>query len=120
MLVKLLAPVLFMTRAVTRLLTHGERSPVTRAEIGALVSAAVRDGTVELEQQKLFANALKIDEIKVSVCPYLTPTTLDLAKAYRDVGVEQIIVFVIAGEAGELEAQLDQLAESVVLPARDL
>lgn len=61
-----------------------------------------------------------LDEIKVSVCPYLTPTTLELAREYRDAGVDQIIVFALASDPAGIVDVLDELAESVVEPARAL
>ena len=62
----------------------------------------------------------KLEEIKVSICPYLAPVTLDLVKSYREVGVDQLIVFGLANDSDELVAVLDSLAESIVEPARAL
>ena len=61
-----------------------------------------------------------IEEVKVSVCPYLRPVTLESVEAYRDAGVDQLIVFAMAADVDELRSVLDSLAESVVAPARSL
>ena len=61
-----------------------------------------------------------IEEIQVSICPYLTPVTLDLVRAYRKVGVDQVIVFAMGADPADLERALDGLARSVVEPARRL
>ena len=51
------------------------------------------------------------------MCPYLRPPSLDLVKRYRDAGVDQVIVFAVAGNADGLRASLDALAKQVVEPA---
>jgi probable F420-dependent oxidoreductase len=67
---------------------------------------------------RLNAHGRKRADIKVSICPYLRPMTRDLARRYRDAGVDQLIVFMIATSPDELRESLDELAEEVVEPAR--
>jgi probable F420-dependent oxidoreductase len=59
-------------------------------------------------------------DVELSVCPYFRPADLDLVKRYRDVGVDQVILLLIAPRAEELRRSLDDLAESIVEPARRL
>jgi probable F420-dependent oxidoreductase len=60
------------------------------------------------------------DEILVSVSPYLQPVDLDRVKRYRDAGVEQIIVTLVALTEDDILRTLDDLAESILEPARSL
>jgi probable F420-dependent oxidoreductase len=62
----------------------------------------------------------RLDEVEVSICPYLAPVDLDLVKKYADIGVDQVIVFVLASDADELTRALDTLAEQIVVPAGGL
>jgi probable F420-dependent oxidoreductase len=105
----------------------GESGPALRrvADLGQgwygydLDPAGARECIGKLE--KLLAERDRaIDDVKVSVCPYLRPPTLDMIKAYRDAGVDQVIVFTIGNTPDELKAVLDLLAESIVEPARRL
>jgi probable F420-dependent oxidoreductase len=59
-------------------------------------------------------------DVLVSVCSYLREPTRELAERYREAGVDQLILFAVAGSLGALEARLDQLAEEIVEPARAL
>jgi probable F420-dependent oxidoreductase len=59
-------------------------------------------------------------EIQVSVCPYLRGADLDAVKRYRDVGVDQVVLLVLAPDADEAHRTLDVLAETVAEPARRL
>jgi hypothetical protein len=59
-------------------------------------------------------------ELQVAVCPYLRPADLDLVKRYRDLGVDQVILFAVAPTPDELRAVLDRLAETILVPAQAL
>jgi len=59
-------------------------------------------------------------EVQLAVCPYLRPADLDLVKRYRDLGVDQVVLFAFAATPDELRGVLDHLAESIVEPARSL
>ena len=61
-----------------------------------------------------------IDEIKVSVCPYLRPTDVELLERYHEAGVDQVIVFVPAMSTEDLAASIDRLAVDVVAAAAKL
>jgi len=68
----------------------------------------------------LEARGRRRSDVTISVCPYLRPPSLDLVKRYRDAGVDQVIVFAVAGNADGLRASLDALAKQVVEPAARL
>jgi probable F420-dependent oxidoreductase len=59
-------------------------------------------------------------DVTVSVCPYLRSADLDLVKRYRDVGVDQVILLLVARDPDELRSGLDRLAATIVEPARRL
>ena len=59
-------------------------------------------------------------EIQVSISPYMQPIGLDEVKRYRDAGVDQVIFLVVADNRDALQARLDELAKTIVQPARSL
>ncbi|MGH7787577.1 MAG: LLM class F420-dependent oxidoreductase [Candidatus Binatia bacterium] len=59
-------------------------------------------------------------DVQVSISPYMNPCDLDVVKRYRDAGVDQVIIMVVAFSPDELVATLDMLANSIVEPARAL
>jgi CBS domain containing-hemolysin-like protein len=61
----LLAPVLVLTRGLTRLLWRGEPRRVSRGEIAALVAAASSQGAIRADESRLLANALRFEGVKV-------------------------------------------------------
>ena len=65
LLIRLLLPIVAATRALTRLLVKQEKTPITRAEIAALLAAAAGQGTVRRDQKRVFDNVLQLDEILV-------------------------------------------------------
>jgi hypothetical protein len=80
------------------------------------------DDYVSLEtlDRLLAARGRSRRDVHLSVCPYFGPADLDLVKRYRDVGVDQVILILIAPRAEELRRSLDRLAETIVEPARRL
>ena len=73
-LMRLLAPVLVMARALTRLLMRGSEHPFSRGELAAVIETASREGALSTEQSHLFANLLRFDEIQVE--DVMTPRTV--------------------------------------------
>jgi probable F420-dependent oxidoreductase len=59
-------------------------------------------------------------EIAVSVCPYMRPVDGDAVRRYRDAGVDQLILLVVAGSRDALLTRLDELAKTALDPARSL
>jgi probable F420-dependent oxidoreductase len=57
-----------------------------------------------------------LGDIDVVVCPYMLPIDLDAVKRYRDLGVSQVILLLIAPDVRELESTMDRLAETFVVP----
>lgn len=68
----------------------------------------------------LHARGRKRAAVQVSISPYMTPTDFDLVQRYRDAGVDQVIVLIVALERDGLLAALDMFAEMLVEPARRL
>lgn len=62
----------------------------------------------------------RLEEIEVSVCPYLRSVDYELAAAYREARVDQLILFVAAAGIDDLRSRLDSAARSVLEPARGL
>jgi probable F420-dependent oxidoreductase len=58
-------------------------------------------------------------ELRVVVCPYMNSADLDLVKRYREAGVDQVVLMVLASQ-GNLPAALDRLANEIAEPARRL
>jgi probable F420-dependent oxidoreductase len=56
-------------------------------------------------------------DIMVSVCPYLRPIDFDGAGRYRDAGVDQVILLLLATSVDELRRTLGTLAKTIVEPA---
>jgi probable F420-dependent oxidoreductase len=59
-------------------------------------------------------------EIEISISPYLRPIGPDALPRYRDAGVDQLILPVVAGSRDGLLARLDELAKTMVEPAAGL
>jgi probable F420-dependent oxidoreductase len=62
----------------------------------------------------------KRTEIQISVSPYFQPIDFDAIRRYRDAGVDQVILLVVAGNRDSLLAHLDALAKTFVEPAQGL
>lgn len=61
-----------------------------------------------------------MDELEVSICPYMKSLDLDKVKRYRDVGIDRVIVACMLPSTNDIVPTLDLLAESLVEPARRL
>lgn len=64
-LTTLLAPVLILSGALTRMLTRGGDDAVSRGEVAAIIDTATREGTLSPEESKMHANLLRFDEVQV-------------------------------------------------------
>ena len=69
-----LAPLLTLSRSLTRLVGHAQPSAVSRAEVGALVALAARQGALQLEESRVVSNVLGLEA--VSVADVMTPRTV--------------------------------------------
>lgn len=69
-----LAPLLFMTRLLTKLFTRETKKPISRAELAALLGIATREGTLRRDESRLFDNVLRLEE--VTVADVMTPRTV--------------------------------------------
>jgi len=59
-------------------------------------------------------------EVRINICPYMQASDFDTVQRYRDAGVEQVTLMPIAFDPDGVRALLDQLAETIVEPARRL
>ena len=57
------------------------------------------------------------EDVQISLCPYMRPATGDLIRAYRDAGVDRVILLAAAQDAEGLVTTLDQLANTIVAKA---
>ena len=64
----------------------------------------------------LAANGRTRDEIEISVCPYLKGRDTDFIKGYADVGVDQVILLLLAFDEPGLLSTLDALSRTIVEP----
>jgi len=74
---------------------------------------------VQLDEDLAFEGRRR-EEIRVSVTPYTRACDLDLVRRYRDIGVDQVILFAFVEDARALEGTIESLAEEIVEPARKL
>lgn len=74
-LMKALAPILYMTRLITRWLTRGRSEPsISRREVAAMVSLAAQQGTMKAEITRAVSNLLRFEDIRVR--DVMTPRTV--------------------------------------------
>ncbi len=69
-----LKPLLFLTHFLTRLVSRGERRPISRGELLAMVEMAADEGTLDQGRQQVLTNVLKFDGIPISAI--MTPRTV--------------------------------------------
>ena len=73
-LMKGLAPILFVTRGLTRLIAREEAAAVSRLEVKAMVEMAEEAGSIELHERRAVDNLLHLDQILVE--DVMTPRTV--------------------------------------------
>jgi probable F420-dependent oxidoreductase len=59
-----------------------------------------------------------IDDVEISVCPYMREATPEMIKQYREAGVDRVIVVAASRDGDQLVKSLDAIASSIVEPAR--
>jgi len=69
-----LAPVLLLTRSLTRLISHGGAAEVSKAEVSALVALARSQGALRAQESTLVDNVLRLEAVTVS--DVMTPRTV--------------------------------------------
>lgn len=62
----------------------------------------------------------KPSDVEVSICPYMQSVDFDAVRRYRDAGVDQIVLMILAPDAKSVPAALDPVAEAIVAPAQAL
>ncbi|MGE3166456.1 MAG: hemolysin family protein [Planctomycetota bacterium] len=73
-LIRLMSPVLFVTRAFTRLLAHDRGVRMSRGEIMAFIAMATKEGALEAEESEVFSNFLQFQELTIE--EVMTPRTV--------------------------------------------
>lgn len=69
-----LAPVLYVTRLLTRMIAPGGTPRMSRSELAALLGIAAREGAIRTQESQVFENVLELEEIKVE--DVMTPRTV--------------------------------------------
>jgi probable F420-dependent oxidoreductase len=75
------------------------------------------DEPLERLDAALAAEGRSRSDIELTVCPYFNPTTPADVDAYRERGVDRLVVLCLAFTDEMLESSLDQLAKEVLAPA---
>ena len=68
----------------------------------------------------LDAEGRKLGDVEIAVSPYGTPCDLDMLKRYRDVGVDQVILFALSAEPEALYGEIDRYTDTLVVPGSDV
>jgi probable F420-dependent oxidoreductase len=66
----------------------------------------------------LAAEGRSRDDIQLTVCPYFNPVDAAAIEGYRERGVDRLVVVCLGFDVDGLRTQLDQLATTVLQPAR--
>jgi len=106
----------------------GESTPALKrvAEVGDGwfgVNVSVEDAQAKIARIKQYAQAAGRGAVKFSFAasPGLgLPIEMDMIKRYRDVGVDQVIVGAIPSDAKGMKAEIERLAEKLVVPSAKL
>jgi len=59
-----------------------------------------------------------INDVDVALCPYANPCDADTLRRYEDQGVDQVIMAAFVPGQNEMEAAIDEIAESLIIPAK--
>lgn len=73
-LVRMMGPVLFLSRAITGLLTRGGAQGLSRRELAAVIGMASREGVISPEESAMFTNLLRFNTVQVE--DVMTPRTV--------------------------------------------
>ena len=71
-------------------------------------------------ERLLGARGRRRADVEISVCPYLRRPDLDLVKRYREVGVDQVVLLLLGADVAALRRTLDELTETIAVPAQRL
>lgn len=74
LLMRLMAPVLVISGAITRMLTRGRMTGLSRGELSAVIGMASRDGAISAEESRIFVNLLRFNHVQVE--DVMTPRTV--------------------------------------------
>jgi len=83
-----LGPLLTLSRSITRLVGHARPSGVSRAEVGALVALAARQGALQHDESRAVSNILRLGGL--TVADVMTPRTV-VAMAPQSMTLEEFL-----------------------------
>jgi CBS domain containing-hemolysin-like protein len=69
-----MAPVLLLTRAITRLLARNREVSFSRGDLATVIAVATKDGAISTDESRLFENLLRFREVQVE--DVMTPRTV--------------------------------------------
>ena len=79
--------VLYVTRAITRLIARKQDTTVTRGDVAAMVKIAARDGAIDDDESTVLSNLLRLEDIAVRdvMTPRTVMATFDQSSELRSV-----------------------------------
>lgn len=72
--ITVLYPILWVVHFLTRLVARGEKNPISKGEILAMVQMATDEGTLEGSESRVLTNVLRFDDVTVD--DIMTPRTV--------------------------------------------
>ena len=81
--------------------------------------AGLSDGITDLTA-RLVANGRARDDVHVVVCPYRRRADVDLVRGYFDAGADEVVLVTRGRDIPSLTANIDELATTILEPARSL
>ena len=110
------------------ILFGGESAPALRrvGEVGDGwfgINVSVEDAKAKIERISRYAQTAGRDPGKLhfAVSPGIgVPLELDTIKRYRDVGVQQVMVWPVVSDPKAIKDEIEKLAEKIVVPAAKL
>jgi CBS domain containing-hemolysin-like protein len=73
-LTKAMMPALVLSRLLTRVLTRGQETTLSRGELATTIATAAEDGTISPGESKIFENLLRFEEVRIE--DVMTPRTV--------------------------------------------
>jgi CBS domain containing-hemolysin-like protein len=74
LLTRAMAPVLLVSRAITRLLARDRKVSFSRGDLATVIAVATKDGAISTDESRLFENLLRFREVQVE--DVMTPRTV--------------------------------------------
>jgi probable F420-dependent oxidoreductase len=75
---------------------------------------------VEELSKQLDKEGRKLADVDIAIAPYGKGCDLDMLKRYRDLGVDQVILFALTAEPGKLYDEIKRYGDEIVAPGADI